>query len=530
MGARGTSLGSEGLEIRGYRDLVRIGSGATSVVYRALQVQFDRHVAVKVITADDPEDPARKRFAREKALIGRLGGHPNIVQVFDADFTADGRPFVSMQLYDGSAQDRLATSGSFPADEAISIMVAIADAAQAAHDEGILHRDIKPQNVLLSRYGPGLADFGIARGLTSLEQTATLAALTPWHSAPEAFDEDVAPTARTDVWSLGSTLFTLLAGRPPFAGPPGESLLKYQARMARDPIPHIPRSDLPAGLHDVLERAMAKDPAERYPTAAALRDALLSASGVEAVTAAFASPGPTMVTPPPLTGPLWAEEATVEPTGPGARTMDRQEEPPAPAEPAGVPSIAAEVGGGLTVSRSGIEPATPQPDEDPRRPRRWVPVALGLGLGVLLIAGIAIGLSTAAPSAREPVGEATEPPEITIPDVVETVPVRGDIEPPVGLTAIELADGTVELVWDDATGGQFGYVIRVLDAAGGDAPVPVAVAQPGEQSVVIEGLDPAVGYCFRVVSVRGPEAQSPPAFAAVRGCIPEHVFNDAAPG
>ncbi len=141
--------------IRGYRDLEKIGEGASSIVYRATQVELDRQVAVKVLNADDPDDPAVKRFAREKAIIGKLGGHPHIVQVFEADFTADGRPFVAMELYDESAHSRLVTQLSFSVDEALDVMIGIADATQAAHDEGVLHRDIKPQNVLLSRYGSG---------------------------------------------------------------------------------------------------------------------------------------------------------------------------------------------------------------------------------------------------------------------------------------------------------------------------------------------------------------------------------------
>src|SRR5262245_54535232 len=153
-------------EILGYRDLTFLGQGATSTVYRARDIEFDRSVAVKVLESRDPDEPAWARFQREKSVIGRLGeAHRAIVRVYGAGFTDDGRPYVSMQLYDGSAHDRLSLSGSFPVAEAVRIMVTIADATQAAHEAGVVHRDIKPQNVLLSSAGPGLADFGIARPL-----------------------------------------------------------------------------------------------------------------------------------------------------------------------------------------------------------------------------------------------------------------------------------------------------------------------------------------------------------------------------
>ena len=148
----------------------------------------------------------------------------------------------------------------------------------AAHKAAVLHRDIKPQNILLSEYGPALADFGIARVATNLEWSQSLDQLTPLHSSPETLMGG-ASTAQSDIYSLGSTLYAMLAGRPPFAGPPGESVLKYQVRVLQEPLPPIPRSDIPQSLMEVLQAALAKNPADRFGSAVEFRDALRRCRG-----------------------------------------------------------------------------------------------------------------------------------------------------------------------------------------------------------------------------------------------------------
>ena len=137
----------------------------------------------------------------------------------------------------------------------------------------MLHRDIKPQNILLSEYGPALGDFGIARTSANLEWSQSLDQLTPMHAAPEILLGGTS-TAQSDLYSLGSTLYAMLAGRPPFAGPSGEAPLRYQARVMRDPVPPVPRADVPPSVTDALERALAKNPADRFRSATELRDVL----------------------------------------------------------------------------------------------------------------------------------------------------------------------------------------------------------------------------------------------------------------
>lgn len=251
-----------------------MGRGASSTVYRARQVDFDRLVALKVLNVDVSDRRAQKRFQRERTLNGRLSNHPNVVTVLDSGFVADRFPYLSMELFDeGSLSDRLKSDGPFDVQLVLHVGVRIAGALESAHQIGVLHRDVKPQNILLSRYGePALADFGIAAILEEMEQSLTHS-LTPVHAAPETL-EGSEPTPLTDVYSLGSTLFTLLAGRAPFAGPPGEGILAQLLRITTSDLPPMPRSDVHDRLMALLRSSMAKRPEARPPGAAAVGQAL----------------------------------------------------------------------------------------------------------------------------------------------------------------------------------------------------------------------------------------------------------------
>jgi hypothetical protein len=497
----GDGEGQLGPNIRGYTDFVQIGVGATSVVYRATQTEFGRQVAVKVINALDVNDPARKRFDREKEIVGRLD-HPNIVQVYDAALTSDGRPYVAMQLYDESADDHLQQHGSFLVPEAVRIMGAIADATQAAHSEGILHRDIKPQNVLLAARGPGLADFGIARRVANLDQSTTLKALTPWHAAPEAFDDDEPPTVAGDVWSLGSTLYTLLAGRPPFAGSPSESLLKYQVRVSRDPLPHIPRGDIGPELREVLDRAMAKDPGARWASAADLAVALRAARPGES-----GRPEPE-----PHTSVLPAE-ATVA----GAATIDwgsaasTEPEAAAPARVKGAaPPSAAAMAGSSTTFRPPADTeeaaSAPMEEQEPSGGRRWL---LGVAAAVFVVLVIAAVVLAG--------GGGEDDPDVTVPDSVPDAEVNDDLAP-TDFTAIDLGT-SADLAWNDSSDGSAFHVISITKEDGTKHSTPLLTLEPGVVTTTVHDLDADAGYCFAIAAVSQDGEQSEPISAEVRdGC------------
>ena len=204
----------------GFDDVEEIGHGGFGVVYRCAQPMLDRAVAVKVLTADLDSD-SLARFLREQRVMGRLSGHPHIVHVFQVGVLASGRPFIVMPYH---AKDSLEVvirrHGTLDWRETLSIGVKLAGALEVAHGAGILHRDVKPANILLSDYGePQLTDFGIAR-IAGAFQTATgLIACSPAFTGPEVL-EGGAPTPASDVYSLGATLFCALTGHAALSAAP----------------------------------------------------------------------------------------------------------------------------------------------------------------------------------------------------------------------------------------------------------------------------------------------------------------------
>jgi hypothetical protein len=252
-----------------------VGRGASSVVYAAVQQPFGRTVAVKILSIPGRSDVADALFATECRMLGRLDSHPDIVTVFDAGTTGDGDPYLVMEhLPGGTLAQRLRDRGRMAPDEVLPIAIRLCGALATAHRNGIVHGDVKPQNVLWSAADlPALADFGIAR-LRSTTMSTGIAVFTPLHAAPELFDGR-RPTEVTDVYGLGSTIFELLDGRPA-AGEDGETPLTVVGRIARRECRSLDPDVVPAPLVEVVERAMAYEPDDRYPTVeemgAALQD------------------------------------------------------------------------------------------------------------------------------------------------------------------------------------------------------------------------------------------------------------------
>ena len=251
--------------VPGYRDLARIGHGGFSVVYRAVQESFERSVALKVLSVG-PDEDARRRFLREVRLASRLSGHPHVVTVLDTGTTDSGRPYLAMDLYDGgSMKQRLTRSGPLSPAETAMVGAKIADALAAAHSLGVLHRDVKPNNILVSRFGePALADFGVSCLLDSSSSASVLDVFSPQHAAPELMTRGV-PSKSSDVYALGSTLYELLTGRPPFDGD-NRDVRSVIWRALSEPAPRPECPELPE-LADVIVRALAKEPEERFPDA-----------------------------------------------------------------------------------------------------------------------------------------------------------------------------------------------------------------------------------------------------------------------
>jgi outer membrane protein assembly factor BamB len=268
------------LGIPGLVDAVEIGRGGFGVVYRAHETQFDRDVAVKVLTVADVTDERELRaFERERRLLGRVSEHPNIVTIYSAGLTGDRRPYLVLPFVPGgSVADKVEAHGPLGSLEARRIASAVAAALAFAHELGVLHLDVKPANVLINRFGEYLlADFGIARlsqAGTAALMTSTIAA-TPAFAAPEILDLSE-PTGAADIYSLGATLYTVLTGRPPYPMAEGEGLLTYLARIATT-APEPLSGDVDPALASAVAAAMARDPGER-PTAAQLAELFAPAS------------------------------------------------------------------------------------------------------------------------------------------------------------------------------------------------------------------------------------------------------------
>ena len=259
-----------GPAIEGYEDLVEIGRGGFGTVYRGRQPSLHRDVAIKVLSAT--LDAAElERFRREGLALGSLTGHPCIVAVLSSGVTEAGRPFIVMPyLRRGSLAAHLSRTGPMAPLAVASIGVRLAGAIETAHRRGIVHRDVKPENVLLSEFGePLLADFGIARMTGGYETSANQVTGSALHCAPEQLDGEEA-TPSVDIYALGSLLYTLLAGVPAFAPRPDEGLVAVYVRIARQPVPDLRDRGVPDALATVIERAMAKVPAPRQATAAEL--------------------------------------------------------------------------------------------------------------------------------------------------------------------------------------------------------------------------------------------------------------------
>jgi serine/threonine-protein kinase len=256
-----------------------IGRGGMSVVYRARDLRLNRPVAIKVLPPELAYDPAvRTRFTRE-AQTSALLSHAHIVPIYDVGEGEGVAYFVMALVTGGSLAALLAHEPRQPIDEARRLLCEIADALAYAHLRGVIHRDIKPDNILLDgETGRAMVtDFGIARAIESgTRLTVTgLAVGTPTYMSPEQAVGDREIDGRSDIYSLGVLAYQMLTGRVPFtAGNSVALLLKHVNEQPR-PIAEL-RPETPKGLRDTIERALTKSPEDRWPTAATLRDALTS--------------------------------------------------------------------------------------------------------------------------------------------------------------------------------------------------------------------------------------------------------------
>ncbi len=260
-------------QIPGFRYHSLLGSGGFSDVYLYEQDRPRRKVAIKVLLSGLKTERARKSFESEANLMAQLSTHPYIVTIYEADITEDGHSYLAMEYCSRPSLDVRYRRSRLGVDEVLALGIQVSSAVETAHRAGIVHRDIKPANILTTDYNrPALTDFGISGTVDTLDEDAGMSI--PW-SAPEAFGGGSPDGVAMDVWSLGATLYTLLAGRSPFVRPGADNSQKELiSRIAKAPLPPLNRADMPASLELALSTAMAKNPSSRFPSAHALALAL----------------------------------------------------------------------------------------------------------------------------------------------------------------------------------------------------------------------------------------------------------------
>ena len=469
-----TTASPYGRVAAGYRIVGRLRRGPDATVYHAVREADDAAVALKVLRTDAHVDT-------ELAQVRRLPHHPGIVRVLDTGRTLDGRPYLAMEYYpDGSYADLLRNDGPVSVDEAVRVGIAIADALRATHDFGLVHRDVTPDNILRGAKGPALTDFGIAAVPGELAGTVALDRLTPPHASPEALLRQP-QDARSDIYSLGSTLWTLLAGYPPFAtsGDASPDPFEYRERALREPVAPVASAEVPQWLQATLARSMAKAPEERYPTAAAFATALREENEPWQE--------PVLLSPPVIATVV---SPVPEPVAPLAATSLGNL-----AEPRKAPDLDP----GWWAPDTNVATAPPELyfPEDAERRRGSGRVVLATSAVVALLAVVGLTVFLLAPVVRQ---------GFAGPGSAQTPPIGVTTLTPTAVAGIapqdlRLADEriAVTLTWRDLSDGEAAFYV-VGTPRGGSAST-LANAARGKTSVRVNGLNPTVEYCFVVVAV-----------------------------
>lgn len=264
MGDLGTAID---LGIRGLGPAEHIGHGSFADVYRAEHSDLRRTVAVKVMRTQVTDSEVTARVRRECHVLRVVAEHPHMVRVHDGGFTTNGRAFLVMEYVPGgSLSDALRAHRSIPGPEAAEVAIKIGRALSEAHRVGILHRDIRPANIMITAAGePALGDFGITRTEAGYQSATGVAIDGFGHTAPEVL-EGKAPTAAADVYSLGSTIYELMAGHAPYFDPGDESVWPLMKRVLSTPMPEPESLGMGTLFGYAFRRATARNPADRYQT------------------------------------------------------------------------------------------------------------------------------------------------------------------------------------------------------------------------------------------------------------------------
>jgi serine/threonine protein kinase len=492
-------------ELPGYDNPQLIAHGTSALVFRATQTTVNRLVAIKVITADTGSIPVNP--ARELATTVALSSQPHIVSIIDTGTTDDGQPYIVMEYCEGGSYAQiLRRGGPLPVADVLEVGINIGEALHAAHQAGIVHRDVKPSNILRSRFGPALTDFGIARAPDELGSTLTREMMTPHHASPEALLHQ-AQSGLSDVYSLASTLWTLLVGHPPFVDPtrPAVDMYLFRDRVLNDPVPPMERADVPAWLVSDMRRAMAKLPADRHASAAAFAEALRR--GVLGIAAPEAATTPTTTARPVIpVGSPWSTSGT--PLARSGATPPGSSGAMVAAASVEAPAAAAEPN---TARAAVAPPRAPAASATPPAPSRWLPAP-------------ASSPTSAQPEPAGPAPSAGQPPPLGMspaavrrPVIPPATPAPKVVEPSVSSIPAWLVGSPATPPSPPATApgssrapGVSGIPVRF---APGDPPVPTILTPPEEMSNVDEGgwLPPSHFAAPPVMEISAPLAPSPAA-------------------
>lgn len=259
-----------------YEVLEKLGSGGMAHVYLAHDPYVKRQVAIKVMSAAVTADPEfRERFQKEAEVVAKLD-HPFIVPIYDFGYF-DNQPYLVIRyMVGGSVKERLEDTGPMAFSNAAKIIERMAAALDEAHRHNIVHRDVKPENILMDQKGETfLADFGIVKILSGGGTTTSAGWITgtPAYMSPEQVHGEIEVDRRADIYSLAIVLFELLSGKRPYYD---DNQTKLMIKHVLDPVPRITKllPDAPAGLEEVLMKALAKKPEERYDTAGQFSEAV----------------------------------------------------------------------------------------------------------------------------------------------------------------------------------------------------------------------------------------------------------------
>lgn len=455
------------LATAGFVDAVEVGRGGGGVVYRCHQQSLGRTVAIKVLASNLDQDD-QERFLREGYAMGGLSGHPNIVNILQVGMTERDRPFIVMPYHaKGSLADQVRRSGRIPWPDVLRIGVKLCGALETAHRTGTLHRDIKPANVLVNDYGdPQLSDFGTARIVGGYKTVTGFFTGTLSYTAPEVLTGKP-PTVRADVYSLGATLYALIAGKAAHERNTDEEVIAHYLRITSQPVPDLRHLGIPSDVCSVIEKAMSLDPADRFDSAAEFGRALQEDqrhNGLTADTMAISE------APPPPEQPE------------GTQALPLSELSAAPPLPVNVPPAPPPAPPPLDMfarSPSNIPWNPPPPPAAPKKDRKktWIALAAAAA-AVLLVIGTVVIVAATRDAGGGGGGGATSSAQPTAAAQPGWRPIA-DIRTAVDAAAATQADGTIWIFGgmgadNRVSGAHEGYDPAIDSWKGGeDLPVPV---------------------------------------------------------